>query len=966
MAKAKEAKDEFVQWFQSLRERRDRLKIFERKRGEFFTVYGKRDSEIIADAFFRSRKAISDYGDKVKIECIHLKPKLYETVVKDFVVRRKSSVELYCRSEENGQWVIREVITGSNLSAGSMGEAAFNLSSIIMTFSNQNKRLGIALYNHSNSAFEIAEYIEDNQYTKLTSVLVAKGVQRCIFHCQSRGQHADEIKKLEKLMMRHGVQMVDVESEDDGFWKFIKNEASTMRSVQNIINKESCKRLQTLTQHTKALAALNGIIKHEELLKDDVNFYRFTLREHRIDSFMRLDSSALEALNLFPSGNQAVTSSNKKHSLYGVLKQCRSPMGNRLLSTWIRQPLVDIAQLHRRQKLVKLFVENTEQREILREEHFKALIDFEKMVQKLQRNKADLKNLVELYNFVEKLPWIKDTLQCLHDVEFTECEEDEDEDDDIKIERETPLKLLKSDFVTPIEGMMRNFNHYIAMIEQVVDLAQVQNRKYLISKNFDKILEQLDRKMGKLQQQMERCRDAAGCDLEDPKKVTLVDNKRLGWCLRIPAKAAGMKKLRKKAKVVKNKKGSSKPEYDILLSLTGGAFFLPIGSPLADLGREHKRYQKRFNERQNMIIGKTLEIAQTYIPVIQSVISVFSELDVILSLSSVADNAQTAYVLPTVLPRSGSQRVLKMTNARHPCLELIQMDEAGDVIPNHVDMVRGHSSFQVVTGPNMGGKSTYIRMVGLITLMAQIGSYVPCDECTVTMVDSILARVGAGDNQMKGVSTFMAEMLEAASILEGATEHSLVIIDELGRGTSTYDGYGLAFAISEHIAEKLQSFCLFATHFHELSMLEKKHKAVVNKHVDVFLDADQDSLVMLYKMKSGPCPQSYGIQVAKLAKFPENVIKTAQEKARMLESVEGSVEPAARRGSGVPKLSANALASMQKVVAFARTHGDDADYKDKLQSLIEAECEDAVFNDLCNEVMGEVNSSAGDKMEVDA
>lgn len=162
-------------------------------------------------------------------------------------------------------------------------------------------------------------------------------------------------------------------------------------------------------------------------------------------------------------------------------------------------------------------------------------------------------------------------------------------------------------------------------------------------------------------------------------------------------------------------------------------------------------------------------------------------MDVLLSLSAVADNAQTAYIMPTVLPNS-KNKVLRMKRARHPCLELIQMDEAGDVIPNDVEMVNGESSFQIVTGPNMGGKSTYIRMVGLITLMAQIGSYVPCDECTVTMVDSILARVGAGDNQMKGVSTFMAEMLEASSILEGATENSLVIIDELGRGTSTYDG----------------------------------------------------------------------------------------------------------------------------------------------------------------------------------
>ena len=354
-----------------------------------YDVVIQKDAECIADAFFRSKKAISEYkGNKEKLMCIHLKPKLYDTVVKDYVLRRKSTVEVYRRHEETNKWAIAETINGSNLSAGSMGEAAFNLCSVVMSINKQTKTLGIALYNHTSSAFEIAEYIEDAQFTKLSSVLVAKGVQRCIFHCQAATQHTDEIQKFEKAVMRHGVQLVDTDGDGNKFWHFIKNEASTMRSIQNIINKQSCKRMQGLTDHSKALAALNGIILHEELQKDDANFYRFTLREHRVDSFMRLDSSALAALNLFPTGNQG---KSKNHSLYGVLKRCRSAMGNRLLSTWIRQPLVDIAKLHRRQKLVKIFVENTEQREILREEHFKALVDFEKMVQRLLRNKSNLR-----------------------------------------------------------------------------------------------------------------------------------------------------------------------------------------------------------------------------------------------------------------------------------------------------------------------------------------------------------------------------------------------------------------------------------------------------------------------------------------------------------------------------------------------------------------------------------------------
>ena len=154
--------------------------------------------------------------------------------------------------------------------------------------------------------------------------------------------------------------------------------------------------------------------------------------------------------------------------------------------------------------------------------------------------------------------------------------------------------------------------------------------------------------------------------------------------------------------------------------------------------------------------------------------------------------------------------------------------------------------------------------------------------------------------------------------------------------------------MSEHIIDRLGSFCLFATHFHELSALEDKHKSAVNKHVDVFFDTEQDSLVMLYQIKDGPCPQSYGIQVAKLAKFPQKVIEIAKEKARQLESVEpASVEPVSATGIA-PKLSADAISAMKKVLEYSRSHSGDADYKEKLQSLIEAEVKVSdAFNDLC-------------------
>jgi DNA mismatch repair protein MutS len=612
-------------------------------------------------------------------------------------------------------------------------------------------------------------------------------------------------------------------------------------------------------QMPAAVAAAGAIVhylKHQLRRKID---HLTALRCDAPADHVLLDSATQANLELVESRGA------RDASLLGVLDRTITPMGARKLRAWILQPLRDLTELRGRQQMVGQLLQESDLLASIRAE-LKSIRDIERAAGRLSQASGNARDLVALKTSLQQIPALK---------------------------RELGKLIDRLSFGT--EPADRSHLSHASRLQNAI-----REMPALAERLANALLDDppLAVKEGGI------FRDGHDADLDALRQASR-DGK--GWISHLQEReiaATGIKSLKVRynsvfgyfIEITKSNLANVPAHYTRKQTTVGGERF--ITPELKEMEAKVLGADDRAQNLEYQLFQKLRDETLREIEPIQQTADAIAGLDVLCALT------ETARLFRYCRPELNDSLRLVIKDGRHPVLDQNLVDEK--FVPNDTDLDGENIRLAIVTGPNMAGKSTYIRQVALIVLMAQIGSFVPAESAEVGLVDRIFTRVGASDDLARGQSTFMIEMNETANIVNNATERSLVILDEIGRGTSTFDGLSIAWSVAEFLYDKIKARSLFATHYHELTKLAEDRKGVCNLNVAVREWNEQ--IIFLRKIIPGGADKSYGIQVARLAGLPKEILDRAKEILAHLESSSRAETEPKRRG----KKSARPMPESQK------------------------------------------------------
>ena len=605
--------------------------------------------------------------------------------------------------------------------------------------------------------------------------------------------------------------------------KFFTNELNNLDLRFNIIDNAG-KKVENFKEKTLAISSINSLIEYiEETQKTNLDHInKITL--YNLSRYMALDINARRNLEI----TEKMRDKSKKGTLLWVLDKTSTSMGGRMLRRWLNDPLVDVLEINKRLDSVKELKDDI----ILRGDivdNLKKVYDIERLAGKMAYGNANARDMITLKNSLYKLPEVKQCLaSCKSDL-LKQLYENLDELQDI-------YELIETSIVDDPPMTVKDGGIIKLGYDEEIDklkTAGTEGKTWLVQLEADE-------------------KEKTGI-----KNLKVGFNKVFGYFI----------------EVTKSNLSLVPERYIRKQTLTNAERY--ITEELKNIENQILGAEEKVVALEYEAFTKIREEISRNIKRLQKTSEVVSTLDVLSSFAIVAEDMD--YCMPEV----NSSGTIDIKNGRHPVIEKIL--GAGTFVENDTYLDENDNRLSIITGPNMAGKSTYMRQVALITLMAQVGSFVPAESAKIGVVDKIFTRVGASDDLSMGQSTFMVEMMEVATILKEATKNSLVILDEIGRGTSTYDGLSIAWAVAEFIAdkEKCGAKTLFATHYHELTELEDKLEGI--KNYSIAVKEKGEDIIFLRKIVRGGTDESYGIHVARLAGVPKTVTGKANEILRSLE-----------------------------------------------------------------------------------